>query len=114
MKILNIDALVTPKRQINFGGVTHAVSEISAQQFVDSLAKSEALEKAGSEMAPSEAFAENVQMVLDLVPSVPREVLMSLPLNAVIAMLKFCRGDDEGLVLEDAKEGEGSDAPKPT
>jgi hypothetical protein len=105
MKILNIDALVAPKRELTLAGVTHTVLEISAQQFVDSLAKSEALEAAGSTIAPSQVFVENVQMVLDLVPTLNDKVLMNFPLVAVITILKFCRGDDDGIAVADSDEG---------
>ena len=101
MKVLNIDALVTPKRVLTLGGERHIVKELSAQQFVDSLAKSEKLEAEGKTMKDSEVFGENVDMVLELVPTLRRDVLMPLPLAAVITILKFCRGDDDGIAVEE-------------
>lgn len=119
MKVLNIDALVTPKRVLNLGGTRHPVKEVSAQQFVDGLAKSEANDAALAAGLPgatkSEIFLDNVQMVLDLVPTLPKEVLMPLSLEAVVTILKFCRGDDEGIAVEEeggAVEEEGGADPK--
>lgn len=105
MKVLNIDALVTPKRVLTLAGERHPVKELSAQQFVDSLAKSEKLEAEGKTMKDSEVFRENVDLVLELVPTIKREVLMPLPLAAVITILKFCRGDDDGIVTTEDDAG---------
>ena len=120
MKVLNIDALVTPKRAVTLGGERHIVKEVSAQQFVDSLAKSEKLEAemaaGGPGATPSKNFEENVEMLLELVPTLPRAVVMPLPLVAVVTLLKFCRGDDDGIVVEGDGEPaqEGGADPKPT
>jgi hypothetical protein len=112
MKVLNIDALVTPKRVLNLGGERHVVKELSAQQFVDSLAKSDKLDADVAAGLPGatkvDIFNENVQMVLDLVPTLKREVLMPLPLTAVVTILKFCRGDDDDIAVEE----EGGAGPK--
>jgi hypothetical protein len=117
VKILNIDALAAPKRALRLKNVEYPIREITVQEFIDSMTAMEELEaqraaeekaaaesgevaQAGEPAKPKQSLLVKlyVDMVMELVPTAPREELTRLPLMAIITVLKFCRGDDDEIV----------------
>jgi hypothetical protein len=97
LKILNIDAFVTPKRQLAFGGKTFAVKELSVQQFINNLKAVEQLEearKAGSGSV-SDFMELTIASIHDAIPDLPMEQLRGLPVDAVTLIAEFVRGDHD-------------------
>lgn len=96
MKILNIDDFAEVKRKITFKGVTHDVVETSVQQFINNLRAAEELEKAGGDMTPanlSSQIENSVTAICESVPTLKKEDLMPLKIEAIAAIMKFIRGD---------------------
>lgn len=119
MKILNIDALVEPKRFLKFKGESYPVNEISVQDFIDSLdaiQKAEEAEASGalSPAAVKAAVEEARNSILKAVPTLPREELNKLPLGALSVIAAFIRGDLDETALSPtpAAAEEGDAAPK--
>lgn len=97
MKVLNLDAFVTPKRFLKIGGIEYGVRETSVQDFVDAMAAAEVLEK-GGELTPRQSFESSLKLIKNSIPELPEAVIASLPLEAVVTVLKFIRGElDNGL-----------------
>ena len=95
MKILNIDTFAQVKRQISMAGVLHDVREVSVQQFINSLKAAEELEAAnqGAPETLSQQVENSVNSICDSIPSIPREVLLKQPIEALHAIMQFIRGE---------------------
>lgn len=105
MKILNIDTFAQVKRQISSKGKNHDVVETSVQKFIDSLKAAEELEAAGKSGQPEKLSAQveaSVNVILESIPTFPREELVNKPIETLGAILKFIRGE---------YDPEGGDAP---
>jgi hypothetical protein len=121
MKILNIDSYVAPKRQLAFKGKNHDVLPLNVQQFIDNLAAAEKLEKEqgdGAKFALSEQVKESVAAISQAIPTLQREEILNLPIEAMTAVLEFIRGDldppaSAAVEGQDAQPEEGADAKKP-
>jgi hypothetical protein len=118
MKVLNLDGFAQVKRQLTLKGKTHDVLETNVQQFIDNLKAAENLESKGKKTAEtlSRQVEASVQAILDSVPSMPREDLVTLPIEALTAIMKFIRGEMDPDVTEtagtDAAAAEGGEAKK--
>lgn len=96
MEILNIDDFATVKRQVTLKGVSYDVEEINVQQFIDNLKASEALEaEAGKEDKFSAAFERSIGVVRQSIPSMSEEIVRTLKLPAMTAVMKFIRGEKD-------------------
>lgn len=95
MKILNLDGFAQVKRQIMLKGVAHDVREISVQQFIDNLKAAEDLEKAANN-EPEKLSAQiesSVKAICDSIPTLNKDELRAMPIEAIAAVLKFIRGE---------------------
>lgn len=115
MKILNIDALVQPRRQLTFAGKSYPVKEMDVQKFIDSLADAEVLEAevAAGDIATGKQIKKNVEgavaAIYDAVPGLKEDnvQVMSWPIDAMTTVLNFIRGDyDKG---DGVTEGESAE-----
>lgn len=107
-KVLNLDAYVTPKRVLTWKGKSHRVREISVQEFIDSLAQAEEMEKSATAAgAAPDAAAEiskkpidikawvekSVGMVAEAIPTLPEAEIRTMEVEALMAVMAFIRGD---------------------
>lgn len=95
MKVLNLDGFAQVKRRLALKGKNHDVLETNVQQFIDNLKAAEDLE-ATSEKTPetlSRQVQASVDAILQSVPTMPREDLVTLPIEALSAIMKFIRGE---------------------
>lgn len=95
MKVLNLDGFAQVKRQLSLNGKSHNVLETSVQQFIDNLAAAEALEAKGEKTPEtlSRQVQASVDAILQSVPSMAREELVALSIDALSTILKFIRGE---------------------
>lgn len=118
MKVLNLDGFAQVKRQLELKGKKHDVKETSVQQFIDNLAAAEALEAKGEKTKEvlSRQIAASVDAILESVPTMPREDLVGLPIEALTAIMKFIRGEMDPEVkpteVPAADQAEGTEAKK--
>lgn len=95
MKVLNLDSFAQVKRQLQLAGVTHDVLEVSVQQFINNLKAAEDLESKGQK-TPETLSAQveaSVSAILESVPTLQREQLVSRPIEALTAIMQFIRGE---------------------
>lgn len=116
MKVLNLDSFAQVKRQLQLGGKNHDVREVSVQQFVNNLKAAEDMESRG-EKQPETLSAQveaSVAAILDSVPTLAREDLVALPIEALSAILKFIRGemDPDGVAAQGGDTAEGGEQKK--
>jgi hypothetical protein len=115
MKILSLDNFAQVKRQLTLRGKQHDVLEVSVQQFINNLKNAEELESKGqTEGALSLQVENSVSAICDVVPSLERADLVSLPIEAIATILKFLRGEfdpSESGGEAPAVEGEAGNAP---
>jgi hypothetical protein len=110
MKILNIDTFAKVDRQITLGGVTFAVEEPTLQQFIDNLKAAEDLEKstkAGATVPLSKSFDIAVETIKQSIPTMDEQIIRSLKVPAVTAILQFIRGELDPEVVAGAPAAEG-------
>lgn len=114
MKVLNLDGFAQVKRQLSLKGVTHDVRETSVQQFIDNLAAAEALEAKGEKTPEtlSRQVTASVDAILESVPTMKRDELVSQPIEALSAIMKFIRGEMDPDVSEAATADAGGEAKK--
>ena len=106
MKILNIDAFASTKRQITIGEVTHDVQEPTVQQFIDNLKAAEALEGDGATPSMRQSFEQAVVAICQAMPTMKEEQVRALKLPAMTAVLQFIRGELDPDVANTASEGD--------
>lgn len=112
MKILNIDQYANTNRQLSIGGNVYPVEEPTVQQFIDNLKVAEDLEKQGTpdtKVSLSESFEQAVKTITQAVPTMPVELVRSLKLPAMTAVLQFIRGELDPDVVAPAAEGTDSE-----
>lgn len=118
MQILNIDKFVAPKRSINLAGVSYPIVPLNVQQFIENLTAVEKLEAAAATdsgdpdkrtVRMAVQIKEGLAAIRQAVPSMPEDVLMSLPIEAITAILEFIQGKLDPAASSDA---EGSDGKK--
>jgi hypothetical protein len=113
MKVLNIDALVSPKRSLKFEGKSYVIKEMDVQQFIDSLDSAQKLEAesvpdAGSPEALKKATEGAVKAIVEACVGIDEAKVRKWPLDTMTAVLQFIRGDfddnenvsDEGAAAE--------------
>jgi hypothetical protein len=113
MKILNLDTFATVKRQLVLAGKTHDIPEVSVQAFIDNLKAAEEMDAAaavaGKEAPLSTQVENSIAAILSSIPSLVRDDVAKLPVEALSAIMKFIRGE------MDAGEGaEGGAEKKPS
>lgn len=115
MKILNLDEFAQVKRHLTLRGKQHDVLEVSVQQFINNLKAAEELESKGEgEGTLSRQVENSVSAIRDVVPSLERADLVSLPIEAIATILKFLRGEFDSSESDreaPAVEGEAGNAP---
>lgn len=117
MKVLNLDGFAQVKRQLSLKGKSHDVLETSVQQFIDNLAAAEALEAKGEKTPEtlSRQVQASVDAILQSVPSMAREELVGLSIDALSTILKFIRGEidpETPATPAAAEQAEGADTKK--
>lgn len=92
MEILNIDSLATPAtKKVAIAGKEYEVVEMSVQQFIDYSKKSKVLDD-NPDAAEYEKVENMAEMITDMIPECPKEVLLGLQFNQINAIFAFCRG----------------------
>jgi hypothetical protein len=116
MDILNIDALASPKRQVNIFGAKHDVLELSVQDFIDNLTAANKLEAA--KLSGPDEVIEGMRLSMDMikrsVPSLSEAEVRRLNPVQIGVLLQFIRGElDNGPKKAETGAGESeSDAEK--
>lgn len=111
MNILNIDGFAKTKREVVFAGVTYAVEELSVQQFIDNMKAAEEIEASGVKSSVSESFEKAIASISESIPTLPVDVIRSMKLPVMTAILQFLRGD---LEATEGSGSEGAEEKKPT
>jgi hypothetical protein len=112
MKILNIDALVKPKRSITLGGKDHVVQELTVDQFIENVHAAEQLE-ANKDAKFGDQLGLAIKSLSQSLPTVGEDALRQLPVEAIGAMLQFVRGELDEKATEADPNAEGPAAKKP-
>ena len=93
--ILNIDELVTVKRQLTLRGETYDIVEQSVGLMLDSINAIKQADKrrGGKKMDEAESLERMLKTLQTLVPECPEHVLRGLTMVQMIAILNFCNQD---------------------
>lgn len=105
-KILNLDKLATQStRELVIDGVKHPIQSMSVANFIQTTAQIEAMAKGAPSL--SEQLDATADMIIRLVPSLPREALLGRSLQEMDMIATFVRGEDvEGQEVSEAEAGE--------
>lgn len=112
MKILNVDQYSSSTRQITFGGKSYPVEDATVQQFIDNLKAAEELEKSQEkDDSLAHSFDQAVKSIKQAIPTMPEELIRTLKLPAITAILQFIRGelDPETVSASQGKEADGAE-----
>lgn len=104
-KILNIDSLApsAEARVLNIDGVSYPIEEMSVEIFLETTQLAEDL--VGKSIG--EQVKATIDLIVKLVPSLPREKLVKYKLAVLSRIAAFVRGEDEPEApAEGAPQGE--------
>lgn len=105
VKYLNLDELATPpNRFLKFQGVEHAIIEQTVAGFIDATKLVKDLQ-AKSEDDIASQLELTITLIVLAVPTIDSAALKTLPLNSLVKIAAFVRGDDEEAIAI-AAEGE--------
>lgn len=113
MQILNLDPFTTVTRKVTINGVSHAVEELSVQQYIDNMSAAEALEKSGAKVGAVASFEDAITSISQSIPTLSKEAIGKLKIPAMTAILDFIRGETPQQVAS-ASDAEGESEKKPS
>lgn len=99
-KLLNIDELIGQQRSVKIAGVDYPVADRTVKQVLFATKLQNKVDK-GTEAEQFEAYFELVCQVL---PSCPKEVMENLPVKTLDAILKFANEVEVEDAPEEVKE----------
>lgn len=105
MKVLNLDALAPAKRTLTLNGKTHAIEEMTVENFIATTKEAEDLEKKGGEVTFADQIEATIGMILRSIPTLPREELRRLSIEQLSVISKFLRGEMDGDEETESSEG---------
>lgn len=116
MKLLNLDELVTVARQIALGGDVYNVVDQSVGEMVNAIRVAKRIEDAKND--PEVILEAMIDTACRLIPSCPRDLLGTLTMQQLAALINFATAPDEdvmaaGAAGESMTTDEGTDAEKP-
>ena len=115
---LNLDEYMPAPAYVTLDGNEHEISARSVQVWLNFLKGRDALEKMVGEDTPDADRAEmlmngNIDIITMVCPSIPRERLLRLSLDAIQAFTSFIAEEMRGLVeTEEDEDGAGGDEEK--
>lgn len=90
-KILNLDALSTPQRELVLGGVTYPFPEMTVENFIETTRISQAI---SADATLADQISATVDMIVRSVPNLPRAALVGVSLKTLSVITAFVRGED--------------------
>lgn len=106
MKLLNLDDLIANKRSVQIHGVEYPVAEQSLGGLIEAI-KREKLMDRSDDVA---LFENMLTSAATLLPTVPENILRSLSIRQLTAVVNFAAASDDQ--LEDSAAAEGDEAGK--
>lgn len=105
-KVLNLDALETEiEKSVTVDGVDHAMKPLSVEEFVNNMKEIEAIQAAGAEITPSEAFERSLVMIVRAFPSLEEARVRKMTTPQIDALFAFVQGENDAEVARGASEG---------
>lgn len=105
--ILNLDELSPVGKQITFGGKTYDIKPLSMREFINITRTTEAMEKkakAGT-LSVAEQMEAQLGVIASAIPGMNQEVLDSLELRHIEAIMDFVKTSAEEVAKEGGAEG---------
>lgn len=99
MELLNLDELVKPTRKVVIRGKEYTIGEQTVGQMIEAITVSKEIDKKD----PGVIFEAMVRTATSILPDCPKEVLNSLSVRQLSALIEFASASDKQLV-------EGSEA----
>lgn len=107
MKTLNLDALAKTNRTLTIGGINYEVVEMTVENFIET---TKAAQKLGDSAGIVEQMEAAIDMILRSIPGMEKSVLSNLNLEQLMTIVKFVRGEMDG--IEETPAAEGADEGK--
>ncbi len=110
--ILNIDELITVKRQLTLRGETYDIVEQSVGLMLDSINAIKQADKrrGGKKMDEEEYLGRMLKTLQTIIPECPEHVLRGLTVGQMVAILNFCNEDPNKQAAE--AQAEATEAEK--
>lgn len=99
MKILNVDALAEAKKNIIINGEKYAVNEMTVKDFIEVTKASNEIDN-NPNAQEWERIEQLQKLVMRLVPDCPSNVVESISLSQLNAIVLFIRGVSEEDIMK--------------
>lgn len=96
MELLNLDELSLLERYVSLRGKRYAVNDRSVGQMIESIA----ITRKGGIQTEEEFLASMVKTVEAVIPEAPSEVVRSMSLRQMVALLEFVNQDPNKIAEE--------------
>lgn len=100
MELLNLDDLTTIERVVTIRGQRYAVADRSVGQMIESLA----MVKRGTKATEEEFLGSMVKTIKSILPDCPEDVIRSMSLRQMSALMEFVSQDPNKIAAEAAEE----------
>lgn len=86
--ILDLDALIPDKKFVKFRGEDHEMTATTTETYLKIVRAQRALAKLGKDADEEEQTKFAVDLISLAIPTIPKDVLMGLPLNANMKLVE--------------------------
>lgn len=104
MELLNLDDLTTIERVVTIRGQRYSVADRSVGQMIESLA----MVKRGTKATEEQFLDSMVKTVKAILPDCPEEVVRSMSLRQMTALMEFVNQDPNKIAAEAVSEARES------